>query len=141
MSNQNQMYTVLGGITQEWFHNRRLLDIFRFNSTHMYLRPLLSGAKYCPIIPIIIKATTAAEANAALGLQAIFKRIGLGKVETDPDGFARSLAASNQISDMGKTQRAIYVYTLCSGIHGSPWRRTPYATSRTISQRYYERKG
>ncbi|KAJ7041255.1 hypothetical protein C8F04DRAFT_1177438 [Mycena alexandri] len=105
MSNQDQVYTVLGGS----------------NPGVVSRPPLLSGSRDAPLMPIIIKSTTAAEANTALGLQAIFKRLGLDKVEADPEAFAQSLAASNQISDVfatagpfyavyrGKTQRAIYV--------------------------------
>ncbi|KAJ7016999.1 hypothetical protein C8F04DRAFT_1339618 [Mycena alexandri] len=105
MSNQDRVYTVLGG------RNPGVLS----------RPPLLSGAKDAPVMPIIIKSTTTAEANAALGLQPILKNLGLDSVEADPDAFAQSLATSNQISDVfttagpfyavyrGKTQRAIYV--------------------------------
>ncbi|KAJ7074938.1 hypothetical protein B0H15DRAFT_806525 [Mycena belliarum] len=72
-------------------------------------------------MPIVVKCNSLVEANAALGLQAIFKRLGCEKADQQPEVFARAVASSTQIPDLfatqgpfyavynGKTQRAIFV--------------------------------
>ncbi|KAJ7076805.1 hypothetical protein C8R43DRAFT_966011 [Mycena crocata] len=101
MSVQDKVYTVLGG------SNPGVVSHFRTESH--------------AIMPIIIKCTSAAEANAALGLQPIFKQLNCDKVDENPEAFARAVAGSSQITDLfatngpfyavydGLTERAIYV--------------------------------
>ncbi|KAJ6453272.1 hypothetical protein DFH09DRAFT_1117382 [Mycena vulgaris] len=96
---EEKVYTVLGG-----------------SNPGVFARPRSS-----PIMPIIIKCCSTAEANAAFGLQPVFKRLNYEKADEDPEAFARALAGSTQIPDLfatqgpfyavyhGKTERAIYV--------------------------------
>ncbi|KAJ7444119.1 hypothetical protein B0H11DRAFT_1931281 [Mycena galericulata] len=83
--------------------------------------PFLGDKQPSPILPIIIKCTSHPEANAAFGLQNLFKRFGHDKAEQQPEDFAREISASRQILDLfaasgpfyavykGKGSRAIYV--------------------------------
>lgn len=81
----------------------------------------MTGGRHSPVLPIVIKCTSTAEANAAFGLDRLLYRLGYDKAEKDPQTFAKEITASTQISDIfatagpfyavyqGKTQRAIYV--------------------------------
>jgi hypothetical protein len=73
-------------------------------------------------MPIVIKCNSTAEANAAYGLQAVFKRLKCDMADEAPEAFSKALFATAQtISDLfatqgpfyavynGKSQRAIYV--------------------------------
>ncbi|KAJ6517028.1 hypothetical protein DFH09DRAFT_1099209 [Mycena vulgaris] len=87
-------------------------------------------------MPIVIKCTSGAEANTALGLQPVFKKLGCETADEHPREFASALMASNQISDIfattgsfyavykGKTERAIYVRNFSDvekQIHNNHW--------------------
>lgn len=75
-------------------------------------------------MPIVVKCNSVAEANAAFGLQNVFKRLNHETADENPQRFAQALAGSNQISDLfatpgpfyavwgGKTEQAIYVRNL-----------------------------
>ncbi|KAJ7150560.1 hypothetical protein C8R43DRAFT_1128033 [Mycena crocata] len=83
--------------------------------------PFLAGSHTAPIMPIVIKCTSTAEANAAMGLQPLFRRFNCHKVDEEPEVFAKALLRARDIPDLfaaqgpfyavwrGKTQRAIYV--------------------------------
>ncbi|KAJ6450340.1 hypothetical protein C8R47DRAFT_1230301 [Mycena vitilis] len=105
MSDNNNVYTILGG-----------------KSPGVAARaPFLSRAREAPIMPIVIKSTNSAEAQAALGLDPILKRLHVDTVDQQPETVAVAIAHSDQISDVfaprgpfyavynGKTERAIYV--------------------------------
>ncbi|KAJ7031790.1 hypothetical protein C8F04DRAFT_1262650 [Mycena alexandri] len=82
--------------------------------------PFLTNSPSSPIMPIVIKCTTNAEANTAYGLHAVFKNLECETANNRPEAFAKSIAMSSEIPDLFATagpfyavykgrQRAIYV--------------------------------
>ncbi|KAJ7210622.1 hypothetical protein C8J57DRAFT_1257187 [Mycena rebaudengoi] len=70
--------------------------------------PFLARSRTSPIMPIIIKCTSKAEANSALDLHKIFKKNNHTQADQQPEVFAKALAESLQISDLFATTGSFY---------------------------------
>ncbi|KAJ7256721.1 hypothetical protein C8J57DRAFT_1235585 [Mycena rebaudengoi] len=97
----SSFYTVLGGNTPEVVDSP----------------PFLTRSMTSPIMPIIIKCTSRAEANAALDLHKIFKQNNHTQADHEPEVFARALADSLQISDLNSSISA----DVENQVHGYRW--------------------
>jgi hypothetical protein len=111
----------LGAIIPESMQGRRSL-LHNLRSCHIHsCSPHLTSIQPVPIVPIVVKCTSRAEANAALRLDPLLKGLGGDNIE-DREKFAQAIAESpTVIADTfacpgpfyaiynGKTGRAIFV--------------------------------
>ncbi|KAJ7192143.1 hypothetical protein C8J57DRAFT_1548074 [Mycena rebaudengoi] len=86
--------------------------------------PALLRTAISSVLPIVIKCTSKAEANAALDLHKVFQYHKHSQADQQPETFAKAIAASVQVTDLfattgpfyavynGKTESAIYVRNL-----------------------------
>ncbi|KAJ7615116.1 hypothetical protein DFH06DRAFT_1146169 [Mycena polygramma] len=67
-----------------------------------------SATSSSPILPIVIKCTSRAEANAACRLDAEFKRLKCESAENQPEIFAKAIAESHRIAELFAVRGPFY---------------------------------
>ncbi|KAJ7031786.1 hypothetical protein C8F04DRAFT_1262644 [Mycena alexandri] len=92
----DRVYAVIGGASP---------------GTHVQ-SPFLTDGSCSPILPIIIKCTTSAEATAACDIHNVLKR-NTADAQDQSEAFAKSVAASRQIPELFTTSGPFYA--VCKG--------------------------